>query len=108
MFNNQRGFTLIEMLIVLMIVSVLMLLIIPNLGNKGKEVKDKGCEALVSVVQTQVDSYYLENNEYPSDMDVLVDDKYIRPNQKQCPNSETTLVYDAVDGKVSLPANETN
>ncbi len=42
MFKNQRGFTLIEMLIVLMIISVLVMLLIPNLGKKVKRLTRKG------------------------------------------------------------------
>ncbi|MBD1222742.1 prepilin-type N-terminal cleavage/methylation domain-containing protein [Virgibacillus halodenitrificans] len=49
MLKNNRGFTLIEMLIVLMIISVLIILIVPNLSGKSKQVHDKGCEALVNV-----------------------------------------------------------
>ncbi|MFS0672802.1 competence type IV pilus major pilin ComGC [Ornithinibacillus sp. 179-J 7C1 HS] len=104
MFKNQYAFTLIEMLVVLMIVSVLMILIIPNLGSKSKEVQNKGCDALVSVVQTQIDAYYLESYEYPSNLDVLVEEGYIRNNQKECSNNE--LEYNAENGTVSAPQSE--
>ncbi|MFC4022803.1 competence type IV pilus major pilin ComGC [Oceanobacillus longus] len=87
MFNNNKGFTLIEMLIVLMIISVLIILIVPNLGDKGSEVHSKGCEALVSVVQAQVDAYYIDKNEYPSTLDDLVP-HYINDEQKKCPNGK--------------------
>ncbi|WP_010096974.1 competence type IV pilus major pilin ComGC [Ornithinibacillus scapharcae] len=104
MFKNQKGFTLIEMLIVLMIVSILMILIIPNLGSKSKDVQNKGCEALVSVVQTQVDAYYLEYYEYPSSLQVLVKENYIRENQMKC--SDAKLEYR--DGKVYAPKAKAN
>lgn len=41
MFKNERGFTLIEMLIVLMIISVLIILIVTNLSGKSEEVNEK-------------------------------------------------------------------
>jgi competence protein ComGC len=103
MFQNQKGFTLIEMLIVLMIVSILMILIIPNLGNKSKEVQSKGCEALVSVVQTQVDAFYLEHYTYPTNLEELVETNYLRENQTTCSNIESVLLYDPTSGKVSPP-----
>lgn len=103
MFRNQKGFTLIEMLIVLMIVSVLMILIIPNLGNKSKDVQSKGCEALVSVVQTQIDAFYLEKYMYPKNLEELVTENYIRKNQTYCSNTESKLIYSAATGKVSAP-----
>ncbi|GGB29429.1 prepilin-type N-terminal cleavage/methylation domain-containing protein [Virgibacillus dakarensis] len=99
MLKNQNGFTLIEMLIVLMIISVLIILIIPNLGEKSKDVNKKGCDALVSVVQSQVDSYYLDKKSYPASIDVLVPE-YINDKQKTCPNGKALVI---TDGKVSAP-----
>ncbi|QKY69443.1 competence type IV pilus major pilin ComGC [Lentibacillus sp. CBA3610] len=87
------------MLIVLMIISVLIILIVPNLGDKSEEVHDKGCEALVSVVQAQVDAYHIEEKTYPDSLDVLVP-QYITEGQKTCPD-ETELDYDSASGEVS-------
>lgn len=106
MLREEKAFTLIEMLIVLMIVSVLMMLIIPNLGSKSKDVQSKACNALVSVVQTQVDAYYLEYYTYPATLDELVETNYIRESQTTCSNSNTKLVYEPITGKVSSPSNE--
>ncbi|ALX48072.1 competence type IV pilus major pilin ComGC [Lentibacillus amyloliquefaciens] len=99
MFKNQKGFTLIEMLIVLMIISVLIILIVPNLGDKSEEVYDKGCSALVTVVQAQTDAYFIEENEYPS-LDLLASNDYITEDQKTCPDG-TELSIDS--GEVSAP-----
>lgn len=41
---NQKGFTLIEMLIVLLIISVLILITVPNLTKHNDTVDEKGCE----------------------------------------------------------------
>ncbi|SFD53768.1 type II secretion system protein C (GspC) [Lentibacillus persicus] len=100
MFNNQRGFTLIEMLIVLMIISVLIILIVPNLGDKSEEVYDKGCSALVSVVQAQADAYYIEEKARPSLKDLL-DNDYITEDQQTCPDG-TGLSIDIDSGEVSV------
>ncbi|MDY0405588.1 competence type IV pilus major pilin ComGC [Virgibacillus sp. 179-BFC.A HS] len=69
MFRNQKGFTLIEMLVVLMIISVLIILIVPNITKRTGNVNEKGCEALVSVVQSQVEAYRLDENKLPSKLD---------------------------------------
>lgn len=86
MHKNQKGFTLIEMLIVLMIISVLIILIVPNLADKAKEVNTKGCEALVSVVQAQSDAYIIEEGIVPPTLDALVTGGYITEEQKTCQN----------------------
>src|SRR5699024_10595393 len=85
-FKNQKGFTLIEMLIVLMIISVLIILIVPNLAEKREDVDDKGCDALVSVVQAQAESYRLDEENYPSSISDLVEEGYIEDKQKTCPD----------------------
>lgn len=100
LFKNHRGFTLIEMLIVLMIISVLIILIVPNLGGKSKEVNDKGCDALVTVVQAQVDAFRLETGDYPASLDKLQAAGYISPDQKTCPNNKS---LDYSNGKVGKP-----
>ncbi|WP_174613794.1 competence type IV pilus major pilin ComGC [Virgibacillus ihumii] len=99
-FKNQKGFTLIEMLIVLMIISVLIILIVPNLGDKSKEVNETGCEALVGLVQAQVDAYYIDTDAYPTTISELVGD-YITEDQKECPDG-TDLTLNS-DGTVSAP-----
>lgn len=59
--KNQNGFTLIEMLIVLTIISVLLILIVPNLSSKNDSVQEKGCEALVQMAESQVQAYKIDN-----------------------------------------------
>lgn len=97
MFKNQKGFTLIEMLIVLMIISVLIILLIPNLAEKSKEVNKKGCDALESVVQSQTDAYYLEEGSQPKSLADLVDHDYIEKDQKTCPDGTPLEIK---DGKI--------
>nr|WP_100011180.1 competence type IV pilus major pilin ComGC [Lentibacillus sediminis] len=99
MFKNNRGFTLIEMLIVLMIISVLIILIVPNLGDKSADVNDTGCEALAKMVESQVALYQLEEGSLPDDLNDLVD-QYITEDQTSCSNG--ALVLNA-DGTVSVP-----
>lgn len=101
MKKKKNGFTLVEMLIVIAIISVLIILFIPNLTGKTKEVNDKGCQALVQVVQTQVHAFYLKNNRYPKDLDELEKHDYINSNQKTCPN-EKDLNYNDKTGNVSV------
>lgn len=44
--KNEKGFTLIEILIVLAIISILVLLILPNAMGILDAANDQGCEAL--------------------------------------------------------------
>ncbi len=88
MYNDERAFTLIEMLIVLTIITVLILLVIPNLTDKSATVHDRGCEALVQTVQAQVSAYQLDKGKKPSSLDELSREAYISNDQKQCKNGK--------------------
>ena len=49
-----KAFTLVEMLVVLLIISVLMLLFVPNLTKQKDAVSDTGNAAVVKVVESQL------------------------------------------------------
>ena len=56
-----QGFTLVEMLVVLLIVSLLVLMFIPNLSNHKQTVTEQGQEAVVKSVETQLELFELEH-----------------------------------------------
>ncbi|MFD1850616.1 competence type IV pilus major pilin ComGC [Oceanobacillus bengalensis] len=96
--KNNNGFTLVEMLIVLMIISVLIILIVPNLSGQSSAINEKGCDALTSMVQAQVDAYYIEHHAYPGDLDDLVEAGFIKEEQKVCPNGQTITLNEGAVG----------
>ncbi|GHP12649.1 competence protein ComGC [Lentilactobacillus fungorum] len=55
--RTKPAFTLIEMTIVLFIISLLILIIIPNLSNQRKHAQSVHSSAMNSVIQAQVDAY---------------------------------------------------
>ena len=63
---KTKAFTLVEMLIVLLIISVLLLLFVPNLTKLKNAVNDKGKAAVVKVVESQAELYSLDKNEEAS------------------------------------------
>ena len=63
---KTKAFTLVEMLIVLLIISVLRLLFVPNLTKQKDAVNDKGKAAVVKVVESQAELYSLDKNEEAS------------------------------------------
>ncbi|PSL41167.1 competence protein ComGC [Planomicrobium soli] len=50
LLKNQRGFTLIEMLIVMLIITVLIAIAIPNVSKQTTAVDAKGCKAFVHMI----------------------------------------------------------
>ncbi|HCE11575.1 MAG TPA: competence protein ComG [Enterococcus sp.] len=78
----KKGFTLVEMLIVLLVVSVLILLFVPNMAQQRETIDDKGNAAIVQVVETQIELFRLENNRAPN-ANELVDRNYVSAEQYQ-------------------------
>jgi competence protein ComGC len=98
----QEGFTLIEMLIVLFVIGALLLVILPNLTGTGEDAQAKACDANVKLIQTQSESYYLDNaHTYPSGVDVLVREGYLS-NRPVCPADENaTYSIQQTSGEVT-------
>ncbi|MDW8565101.1 competence type IV pilus major pilin ComGC [Staphylococcus shinii] len=81
---NKKAFTLIEMLLVLLIISLLLILIIPNIAKQSSHIQTKSCEAQLKMIDSQIEAYSLKFNKKPSTMEELVNEGYIKENQKQC------------------------
>ncbi len=88
--RNEKGFTLIEMLIVLFIISILLLITIPNISKNNQVIEDKGCEALIKLTEAQVQAYRLETGNYPADISALATANYI--SSSKCPNGDTLVL----------------
>lgn len=58
--------SLIEMLVVLLIISILLLLFVPNLSKQKDSVKETGNAAVVKVVDSQAELYEMKNNKAAS------------------------------------------
>jgi len=72
----------IEMLVVLLIISVLLLLFVPNLTKQKEAVNDKGKAAVVKVVESQAELYNLAKNEDASLSKLQADDRITEEQAK--------------------------
>ncbi|NAS62897.1 type II secretion system protein GspG, partial [Pseudomonas syringae pv. actinidiae] len=66
MERRQRGFTLLEIMVVIVILGVLASLVVPNLmGNKEKADRQKAISDIVAL-ESALDMYKLDNSRYPT------------------------------------------
>lgn len=101
--KKEKGFTLIEMLIVLLVISVLLLITIPNVTKHNASIQEKGCEGLINMVQAQVSAYEIDNKKTPTQAE-LVSDGYLRAAQT-CPDGSSIVI--SADGEVTKGAKPT-
>ncbi|WP_432358617.1 competence type IV pilus major pilin ComGC [Sporosarcina sp. UB5] len=95
--KGEDGFTLIEMMIVLLIISVLVLIAIPNVAKHSEKIDEKGCEAYVKMVEGQVVAYKMDNPNSDPSLDDLIAGDYL-PKEAKCPDG-TELTIE--NGKVT-------
>ena len=91
---KSKGFTLLEMIVVVMIVAVLFLLTIPNISGVISLVDDKACDALTKVVDTASIQYKLKYGQLPNSVRDLVSAGFISEEQMTCSNGNTIYFSD--------------
>ena len=73
--NSKKGFTLIEILLVVIIIGVLAGLVVPNLVGRGEEARRKAALAdIQGGLAATLDLYELDNGTYPEKIEDLVTD----------------------------------
>ncbi|MFF2754336.1 competence type IV pilus major pilin ComGC [Psychrobacillus sp. NPDC058041] len=97
--KNSKGFTLIEMMIVLLIISVLILIAIPNVTKHSASIDDKGCKAFAKMLEGQVEAYKIENKKVPT-LEELDKEGYLK-GDKTCPNG-TVVNINPNNGSVTI------
>ena len=75
---SRRGFTLIEMLVVLSLVALLLTIALPRyLGSLDKS-RDVALEENLKVLRISLDRFHADKGRFPDSLDELVEHKYLR------------------------------
>src|SRR5262245_34160537 len=73
-----RGFTLIELLIVMVLLVLLAGVSLAVYGNSVKRGKETALKEDLFQMRKAIDEYYADKGKYPSDLQTLVSEKYLR------------------------------
>jgi len=75
MYNKkQSGFTLVELLLVLVILALIAGLVLPGIIGKAESAKAKAASSQISRISMSVESFYLDTGNIPSSLDELVNE----------------------------------
>ena len=91
---KAKGFTLLEMVVVVMIISILFLLTVPNVNKVLNSVENVGCEALTKVVDAAIIEFKLDFGTYPSGVADLVNGGYLSEEQSKCSTGQAIAIVD--------------
>ena len=72
-FKRRKGFTLIELMIVVVIIGILAAVAIPNFVEMTDEAKAARIQADLNTMGSAVEIYYVKNGSYPSSISDMVD-----------------------------------
>lgn len=78
--KEEKGFTLIEMLIVILIISVLLILVVTNLDGVNDRIMKTKNEGIIQTVESQMVIYEMETGTKPT-VGELQKDSYITEDQ---------------------------
>jgi prepilin-type N-terminal cleavage/methylation domain-containing protein len=87
--NNMRvrkGFTLVELLVVVLILSALAFIAVPRISQSATDAKVSACKTNVDLLNSQIELYYAQKGSWPSDLsDVTGDVTYFPDGEPVCP-----------------------
>lgn len=74
----QRGFTLIELIIVIALIGILATLVIPNLKQTPQRAREAVLQTDLHTFRDVIDQFYADRGHYPEELEDLVKKGYLR------------------------------
>ena len=101
--KGQGGFTLLELLIVVVILGILAAIIIPRFTVSAAEAKKNACAQNVANINTQTERWYFEKGAWPAaDLpDIAADADFFPDGIPTCPVDGSAYALDATTHRVT-------
>ena len=76
--RNQGGFTLIELLVVIALITLLAAMAVVQYRNSIQKTQEATLKTNLFRMRDAIDQYYADKGKYPSSLDALVSEQYLR------------------------------
>ena len=76
--ERGRGFTLIELMVVMVIVAMLITIAAPRYFGTLQKSKETALRQTLAVTRDALDKFYGDNGKYPDSLDALIAKRYLR------------------------------
>ncbi|OGL30484.1 hypothetical protein A3F37_01260 [Candidatus Saccharibacteria bacterium RIFCSPHIGHO2_12_FULL_41_12] len=64
--NKQQGFTIVELLIVIVVIGILAALVVTTFSGIQQKARDKERQTDIGALHSQLEAYYAQNGSYPA------------------------------------------
>ena len=87
---NKKGFTLVELLLVVVILGILAIIAIPRITTSATTARINACATNIDALNTQIELYRVDNDAWPATLATLTGDpNYFPDDAPVCPSSGT-------------------
>ena len=87
--SRKSGFTLVELLIVVLILAALAAIAVPRIGASAANAKKNACETNIDIINGQIELYIANTGDEPDDIDdVIENEDYFPDGAPKCPFDE--------------------
>ena len=101
--RDERGFTVIEMTVVVLIMSILVGIALASFAFSTAKAKTTVCKANLHTIKTALETYKSQAMKFPDKLEDLVPDYIKTETGIRCPETGLVYEYDNGTGEVHCP-----